>query len=79
VEHILVLKQRLSLYRSHIDQSSDCDREIEKRVAAFQPKADPEEKAHPEDRKQKQRRRRKKNGSPEFDMRTEAYKLFALI
>src|SRR3984957_8309938 len=30
VEHILILKQRLSLYRSHVDQISDRDKEIEK-------------------------------------------------
>jgi transposase len=77
-EHILILKQRLSLYRSHVGQISDCDREIEKLVAAFEPQADPEERPMPEDRKQKQRRRRKKSGSPEFDMRTEAYKLFGV-
>ena len=32
----------------------------------------------PEDRKQKQRRRKKKSGSPDFNMRTEAYKLFGV-
>jgi transposase len=77
-EHVLVLKQRLSLYRSYRHQINDCDKEIEKLVAAFEPKVDPEEKPMPEDRKQKQRKRRKKSGSPEFDMRTEAYKLFGV-
>jgi transposase len=77
-EHLLVLKQRLSLYRSYRDQIRDCDQEIEKLVAAFEPKVNPEEKRLPEDRKQKQRRRRKKSGSPDFDMRTEAYKLFGV-
>lgn len=77
-EHILVLKQRLSLYRSYRDQINDCDQEIEKLVTAFEPKADPAEKPLPVDRKQKQRKRRKKSGSPEFDMRTEAYKLFGV-
>ena len=38
----------------------------------------PEEKPLPEDRKQKQRRRKKKSGNPDFDMRTEAYKLFGV-
>ena len=33
-EQILVLKQRLSLYRSYREQISDCDQEIEKLVAA---------------------------------------------
>lgn len=78
VEHILVLKQRLSLYRSYRDQINDCDQEIEKLVAAFEPKVDPEQKPLPEDRKQKQRRRKKKSGSPDFDMRTQAYKLFGV-
>ena len=78
VEHILVLKQRLSLYRNHLDQVSDCDREIEKLVAAFEPRVDPAERPLPEDRKQKQRRRSNKSGDPQFDMRTEAYKLFGV-
>lgn len=77
-EHVLALKQRLSLYRSYRVQIHDCDQEIEKLVAAFEPKVDPEEKPLPQDRKQKQRQRRKKSGSPDFDMRTEAYKLFGV-
>jgi transposase len=77
-EHIWVLKQRLSLYRSYLDQINDCDKEIEKVVAAFAPQADPDQKPLPEDRKQKQRRRKKKSGSPDFDMRTQAYKLFGV-
>jgi transposase len=77
-EHILVLKQRLSLYRSYCDQISDCDREIERSIAAFEPRVDPEEKPLPEDRKPRQRRRRKRGGSPDFNMRTEAYKLFGV-
>jgi len=76
-EHLLVLKQRLSLYRSYGDQIRACDQEIEKLVAAFEPKVDPEEKPLPQDRK-KRRRPRKKSGSPDFDMRTEAYKLFGV-
>jgi transposase len=78
VEHVLVLRQRLSLYRSYRDQISDCDQEIEKLVAAFEPKVDPEKKPLPEDRKQKQRKRKKKSGNPDFAMRTEAYKLFGV-
>jgi transposase len=77
-EHILALKQRLLLYRAYSDQINDCDQEIEKLVAAFEAKVDPAEKPMPEDRKQKQRKRKKKSGSPDFDMRTEAYKLFGV-
>jgi transposase len=77
-EQILVLKQRLSLYRAYRDQIHTCDEEIEKLVAAFEPKADPSERSLPEDRKPKQRRRKKKSGSPDFDLRTEAWKLFGV-
>jgi transposase len=77
-EHILALKQRLSLYRSHRDLINECDKEIEKLVAAFEPRVDPDEKPMPEDRKQKQRKRKKKSGHPDFNMRTEAYKLFGV-
>lgn len=77
-EQILVLRQRLSLYRTYRDQINTCDEEMEKLVAAFEPKADPSEKSLPEDRKQKQRRRKKKSGSPDFDLRTEAWKLFGV-
>jgi transposase len=77
-EHLLALKQRLSLYRTYLEQIRDCDKEIEKLVAAFAPRVDPDEKPMPEDRKQKQRRRRKKTGNPDFNMRTEAYKLFGI-
>ena len=75
---IVVLRQRLSLYRSHREQIDECDKEIEKLVVAFAPQVDPEEKPMPEDRKQKQRKRKKKTGSPGFDMRREAYKLFGV-
>ena len=73
-----MLTQRLSLYRAYREQISNCDEEIEKLITAFEPKADPEQKPLPEDRKQKQRKRRKKSGSPEFDIRTEAFKLFGV-
>lgn len=77
-EHILALKQRLWLYRTYRDQINDCDKEIEKQVAAFEAKVDPAQKPMPEDRKRRQRQRKKKSGSPDFDMRSEAYKLFGV-
>ena len=43
-EHIPSLKQRLSLYRSYRGQIHDCDEEIEKLVASFAPKVNPEER-----------------------------------
>jgi len=77
-EHILALKQRLSLYRTYRDQISDCDKEIEKLLAAFTPRVDPNDRPMPEDRKQKQRKRKKKSGNPDFNLRAEAYKLFGV-
>jgi transposase len=77
-EHILALKQRLSLYRSHRELINECDKEIEKLVAAFDPRVDPDERPMPEDRKQKQRKRKKKSGGLDFDLRAEAYKLFGV-
>ncbi len=77
-EHILVLKQSLTLYRNYQEQIHASDKEIEKLVAAFEPKVDPGQKPLPEDRKQKQRRKKKKNGDANFDMRGEAYKLFGV-
>jgi transposase len=77
-EHVLALKQRLSLYRTYLERISECDQEIEKLVMAFAPRVDPAEKPMPEDRKQKQRKRRKKTGHPDFNLRAEAYKLFGV-
>jgi transposase len=77
-EHVLALKHRLKLYRAHLEQIGECDREIEKLVAMFEPRVDPADKPMPEDRKEKQRRRKKKGANPAFDMRSEAYKLFGV-
>jgi len=77
-EHLLALKQRLSLYRSHRELIHECDQEIQKLVAAFAPRVDPAERPMPEDRKQKQRKRKSKSGQRDFNMRAEAYKLFGV-
>ncbi len=77
-EHLFILKQRLELYRYHQQQIHECDKQIEKLLVAFEPKVDPEHKPMPADRKQRQRGRKKKSGSPEFDPRAEAYKLFGV-
>jgi transposase len=77
-EHLFILKQRLELYRYHQQQIHECDKQIETLISAFEPKVDPEWKPMPADRKQRQRGRKKKSGSPEFDLRAEAYKLFGV-
>lgn len=50
-EQIFVLKQRLKLYRSYLEQISSCEKEMESLVCAFEPRVDPEERPLPEDRK----------------------------
>ena len=79
-EHLFTLKQSRNSFRHYQEQIAICDEEIEKRLVAFQPRVDPEQRPLPPDRKGKQRRRKKKNANPKtgFDLRTESYKLFGV-
>jgi len=60
----------------------NCDLEIEKVLQQFEPRTDPAERPLPPDRKRNRAgsKRRRKNGHPhpEFDLRTETYKLFGV-
>jgi transposase len=77
-EHLFTLAQSRDLYRTD-QQIANCDLEIEKMLPEFEPRVDPAERPLLPDRKRK-RSGRKKNGfsHPEFDLRTETYKLFRL-
>ena len=81
-EHLFTLKQSRELYRTYQKLIVDCDLEIEKMLLRFEPRTDPVETPLPPDRKRNRagKKRRKKNGhpNPEFDLRTEAYKLFGV-
>jgi transposase len=84
-EHLFTLKQSRRLYTEYQQQLAECDAEIERLVAEFQPRVDPEVKPLPPDRKKtrnhaKQRRKRakKETSAPPFDLRTEVYKLFGV-
>jgi transposase len=81
-EHLFTLKQSRELYRTYQQQVVQCDGEIERRLGSFEPWADPSKKPLPPDRKRNRsdKKRRKKNGNleTEFDLRTEAYKLFGV-
>ena len=59
-----------------------CDLQIEKLLPQFEPRIDPALRPLPPDRKRNRtgKKRRKKNGhpNPEFDLGTEAYKLFGV-
>jgi hypothetical protein len=65
-----------------VSHLSATDLEIEKRLPDFEPRIDPTEKPLPPDGKRNRagRRRRRKSGHPhpEFDLRTETYKLFGV-
>jgi hypothetical protein len=79
-EHLFTLGQSRDLYRIYQQQVVKCDLEIEKMLQQFEPRTDTAEKPLPPDRKLNREggKKRKKNGHPhpEFDLRTETYKLF---
>jgi transposase len=82
LEHLFTLKQSRELYRISQQQIVACDLEIEKLLREFEARTDPAERPLPPDRKHNRagKKRRKKNGhpNPEFDLRTEVYKLFGV-
>ena len=81
-EHLFTLGQSRDLYRIYQQQIVNCDLEIEKMLQEFELRTDPAERPLPPDRKRYRggSKRRKKNGHPhpEFDLRTETYKLFGV-
>jgi transposase len=81
-EHLFTLQQSRKLYRTYQQQLVQCDCEIERLLGGFEPRADPRKKPLPANRKRNRsdKKRRKKNGNleTEFDLRTEAYKLFGV-
>ena len=81
-EHLFTLKQSRQSFQHYQEQITACDEEIEKKLVAFTPRVDPAEKPLPPNRKHKQPKRRRKGkaapASPDFDLRTESYKLFGV-
>jgi hypothetical protein len=81
-EHLFTLKQSREMFRNYQQQMVDCDEEIEKLLGEFDPRVNPDQKPLPPDRKRSRsgKKRRKKNGNlnPNYDLRTEAYKLFGV-
>lgn len=82
LEHLFTLKQSREIYHMYQQQIVACDLEIEKLLPQFEPRIDPAEKPLPADAKRNRAgsKRRRKNGhpNPNFDLRTEAYKLFGV-
>ncbi len=81
-ELLFTLRQSRDLFRIDQQQIVNCDLEIEKMLRQFESRTDPAEKPLPPDRKQNRAgsKQRKKKGHPhpEFDLRTETYKLFGV-
>lgn len=82
LEHLFTLRQSREFYRIYQQRIVECDLEIEKLLPTFEPRVDPAEKPLPPDQKRNRagNKRRRKNGhpNPQFDLRTEAYKLFGV-
>lgn len=81
-EHLFTLQQSRELYRTYQRQIVQCDQKIEALVCGFEPRVDPKEKPLPPDRKRyrSDKKRARKSGRLEtdFNLRTEAYKLFGI-
>lgn len=81
-EHLFTLQQSREFYRFYQQQIVKCDEQIEQLVCGFEPRVDPNEKPLPPDRKRyrSDKKRARKSGRLEtdFNLRTEAYKLFGV-
>ena len=74
-EHLFVLRQSRSLYRSYCEQIGACDREIEALLGQLPPRAEPRDLPPAP----KPIRKIKRNaGAIRFDYRAEAYRLFGV-
>jgi transposase len=71
-EHVFALKQALEAYDFHQQQIKDCDLEIEKRYAAFEPKVDVAEKPLPPG---KGRGTKPRGNEPDFSLREYLYQM----
>ena len=80
-EHLFTLQQSLELYRSYLKQIVAAEEKIEKLLGEFTARVDPEQKPMPADAKQNRsgaKRRKKAGHSSNFDLRSEAYRLFGV-
>jgi len=71
-EHVFALKQALEAYDFFQRQMRDCDAEIEKLYAAFQPQVDVAQQPL---RPRKRRRRKPEGNEPDFDLRLYLYQM----
>jgi transposase len=71
-EYLFQLKQALDLYEYYTKLIQDCDQELEKAYAAISSKINPKDKPLP---KRKHRIVRPQRHEPDFDLRTELYRI----
>jgi len=71
-DHLFTLRQAVELYDIYQEKMAACDREIQRQMAGFAPKADP--RTLPPARPGKKPGRRRKN-QPHFDLRAEMYRM----
>ena len=81
-EHLFTLEQSRKFHRFYQEQIAACEVNIERLLQQFEARVDPQQKPLPVDTKRNRSgaKRRKKLGRTEnqFDLRTEAYKLFGV-
>lgn len=80
-EHLFTLQQSLELYRSYLKQIVAAEQKIEKLLAEFTARVDAQQKPLPADAKKNRsgaKRRKKAGHSGNFDLRSEAYRLFGV-
>jgi transposase len=77
-EHLFTLRQSRNSYQHYHEQITACDAEIAKLLVAFEARVDPAARPLPPDRKQRGRKKKNVNPKTDFDLRTEAYKLFGV-
>jgi transposase len=72
-EHLFTLRQSLAAYRHTVELIADCDREVQTRLGRFASTIDPAQ--HPLPPAVKRCRRPLRKSSPDFDLRTELYRI----
>jgi transposase len=70
-EHVFELKQALAAYDFYQQQIKECDAEIERRYAAFEPQVDERDKPLPPP---KRKRRKTSKNAPDFNLRRYLYR-----
>jgi transposase len=71
-EHLFALKQAVELYDIYREKIAECDERLERYMATFETKADPEDLA---DKPKKKNRKMHRKNWPKFDLRAQLYRM----